>query len=53
MAFSIDDCWEWGCKEYTFHFLWCCYAIAWGIKTYDESKTTDSATAVAESAVTS
>lgn len=36
--FNMDDCWEWNCKEYTFHFIWCCYAIAWGIKTYDESR---------------
>ena len=50
--FTLDDCWEWSCKEYTFHFLWCCYAIAWGIKTYDESKTTKPATTEAESEVT-
>ncbi len=46
--FSMEDCWEWRCNEYTLHFIWCCYAIAWGIKTYDESK---AATTVAESAV--
>ncbi len=45
--FSLNDCWEWRCTEYTFHFIWCCYAIAWGIKTYDDSK----ATTEAESAV--
>jgi hypothetical protein len=50
--FSLEDCWEWHCNEYTFHFIWCCYAIAWGIKTYDESKTTNQATTEAESAVT-
>lgn len=37
--FNMDDCWEWNCREYTFHFIWCCYAIAWGVKTYDETKT--------------
>jgi hypothetical protein len=36
--FNLDDCWEWRCREYTFHFLWCCYAIAWGVKTYDTHK---------------
>lgn len=36
--FNFEDAWEWGCKEYTFHFIWCCYAIAWGVKTYDEAK---------------
>ncbi len=36
--FNMHDCWEWSCREYTYHFLWCCYAIAWGIKTYDDVK---------------
>lgn len=36
--FSMSECWEWNCKEYTFHFIWCCYAIAWGVKTYDTAK---------------
>ncbi len=36
--FNFEDAWEWGCQEYTFHFIWCCYAIAWGVKTYDEAK---------------
>lgn len=39
-GFHMHDCWEWNCREYTFHFLWCCYAIAWGIKTYDDAKVT-------------
>lgn len=26
-------------KSYTFDYLWCCYAIAWGIQTYDNAKT--------------
>lgn len=39
LDFNMDDCWEWNCQEYTFHFIWCCYAIAWGIKTYDLAKT--------------
>ncbi len=36
--FEFRDCWEWRCRTFTFHFIWCCYAIAWGVKTYDESK---------------
>jgi hypothetical protein len=24
--------------RFTFHFLWCCYALAWGINMYDKSK---------------
>lgn len=37
-GFQMDDCWEWNCKEFKFHFLWNCYAIAWGIKAYDNVK---------------
>lgn len=50
LQFGFTDLWESNFERYTFHFEWICYAIAWGIKTYDESKTT--ATAVAESAAT-
>lgn len=32
------DCWEWNFTEYTFRFVWCCYALAWAIKRYDASK---------------
>jgi hypothetical protein len=31
-----------GTEAYTFHFLWCCYALAWGVKVYDASKEIDS-----------
>jgi hypothetical protein len=34
----FEDCWEWNCKEYTFHFLWNLYAIAWAIRQYDAAK---------------
>lgn len=37
-TFSFEDFWETNVKRYTFHFIWCCYAIAWGVKTYDEAK---------------
>lgn len=36
--FSFHDAWEWDCRDYKFHFVWCCYAIAWGIKTYDAAR---------------
>lgn len=36
--FNMHDCWEWNCREFKFHFIWCCYAIAWGIKNYDQAK---------------
>lgn len=31
---------EWKLGEYTFHYLWACYAIAWAVKQYDASKPT-------------
>jgi hypothetical protein len=36
--FSFRDFFEHNPKEYTYHFIWCCYAIAWGIQQYDASK---------------
>lgn len=51
LQFGFQDLWESNFERYTFHFVWVCYAIALGIKTYDESKT-QQATAVAESEVT-
>jgi hypothetical protein len=32
-----EDSWEYDFKEYTYHFIWCCYAIAWGIMQYDKA----------------
>jgi len=37
--FEFTDFWEVDCTEYTHRFVWCCYALAWGIQKYDESKT--------------
>jgi hypothetical protein len=28
------DTWEWDLREFDFQFLWCCWAIAWGIRQY-------------------
>jgi hypothetical protein len=33
--FQFQDSWEWNCKEYTYRFIWCCYAITWAIQKYD------------------
>lgn len=47
MSFSHHGCcvfqdfWEVNCKEYTFQFIWCCYAIVWGIRQYDQRAGTD------------
>jgi hypothetical protein len=37
--YEFRDTWEWDCEEYTFRFTWCCYALAWSIRKYDEMKT--------------
>ena len=36
--FELTDFWECELKEYTYHYVWCCYAIAWGIRQYDKAK---------------
>jgi hypothetical protein len=33
--FTFSDFWEHKLRSYTYHYLWCCYAIKWGIKQYD------------------
>lgn len=35
-AFYFSDSWEWNLTDYTYHFTWCCYAIAWGVMKYDQ-----------------
>lgn len=36
--FYFRDFWDHNVTRYTFRFVWCCYAIAWGVMKYDESK---------------
>ena len=36
-GFNFRDFYEVDNTEYTFHFIWCAYAIAWGIKRFDEA----------------
>jgi hypothetical protein len=36
--FCPSDFWENNCQVHTFRFLWCCYAIVWGIQKYDAYK---------------
>jgi hypothetical protein len=31
----FEDIWEWDLTDYTVHFLWCCFAIRWGISQFD------------------
>lgn len=40
------DLWDYDFTQYTHAFLWCCYALAWGIQQYDNAK----AAAIQESA---
>jgi hypothetical protein len=37
-GFNFQDFYEVDNSDYTFHFIWCAYAIAWGIKRYDEAR---------------
>lgn len=37
-TFSFSDIWEISGEDYTYHFLWCLYAIVWGIQQYDIAK---------------
>lgn len=41
--FEFYDFWEQDLKVYTFRYVWCCYAIAWGIRQYDKLKAGDNA----------
>lgn len=34
-GFHFDSFYEVGSREYTYHFVWCCYALVWAIKQYD------------------
>jgi hypothetical protein len=34
-TFEFNDFWEHNLKSYTYRYLWCCYAIVWGIRQYD------------------
>ena len=38
VRFRFTDTWEWDLKGYSFHFLWCCWAIVHGIAAYDTAK---------------
>jgi hypothetical protein len=34
----LDDAWEWSMREYDWQFLWCCWAIVWGISQYRSAR---------------
>jgi len=34
----FENIWEWNFDAFTHRFVWCCYAIEWGIGVYDAAK---------------
>jgi hypothetical protein len=44
-AFEFTDLFEHNFERFTYHFTWCCYALAWGIKKYDEARALSEAAA--------
>jgi hypothetical protein len=37
----FEDFYEVSVREYSYRFLWCCYALPWAVRKYDESKVRD------------
>jgi hypothetical protein len=37
-GFQFNDLWDHDFREYTYRFIWCCYALAWGIEQYDKAQ---------------
>lgn len=37
---DFQDSWEWDFKEYTYRFIWCLWAVVWGIQQFDASHST-------------
>lgn len=42
-GFRFQDIWEIDATVYSYHFTWCCYAIAWAIERYDAANRADGA----------
>lgn len=38
VRFEFRDLFEYNFDSYTYRFIWCCYALAWGIQMYDKAK---------------
>lgn len=38
LGYEFSDVWEWDFHDYESQFLWCCYALVWGIAQYDAAK---------------
>lgn len=39
-GFRFTETWEWDLGDWDWQFLWCCHAIVWGIRQYDEGRGT-------------
>lgn len=37
-CWHFTDLWEHDFTDYTYRFVWCCYALSWGIRQYDAAK---------------
>jgi hypothetical protein len=38
-SLRFEGFWERDLRTWAHNYIWCCYAIAWGVTTYDEAKT--------------
>lgn len=38
LRFEFMDFWEHDLTDYSHRFMWCCYALAWGVQQYDNKK---------------
>jgi hypothetical protein len=38
----FTDFFEHSLEDYTFHYIWCCYALVWGIRQYDAAQSANS-----------
>lgn len=36
LKFDMNEFYEFNCRDYTYHYIWICYAIVWGIQQYNE-----------------
>lgn len=43
--FEFPDAWEWKLWTWSYHYLWSCHAIQWGIAQYDQAKAATAASA--------
>lgn len=39
-GWRFQDFFEADCTEYTYRYIWCCYALSWGIRQYDAARAT-------------